>query len=140
MEYFQFSVISRSRHSRVPAKFPVFCRAFSAWSLREKITKMERQDAAPPKKTFSPQALFSRERAFRKALLKLSRSSRSRSRALPDFCVDELFCCLFCPAAIGCGRGRRWMQNGCNFYGQIATRARCGFLRKCANANNKFGL
>ncbi len=37
-------------HSRVPAKFPVFCRAFSAWSLREKIIKMERQDAAPPKK------------------------------------------------------------------------------------------
>ena len=39
---------------------------------------MERQDAAPPIKTFSPQALFSRERAFREALLKLSRSHHFR--------------------------------------------------------------
>ena len=48
-------------HSRVPAKFPVFCRAFSAWSLREKITKMERQDAAPPKK-FAQSAESAREK------------------------------------------------------------------------------
>ena len=33
------------------SRIPVFCRAFSAWSLREKITKMERQDAAPPIKS-----------------------------------------------------------------------------------------
>ena len=42
---------------------------------------MERQDAAPPKKTFSPQALFSRERAFREALLKFPVPANLRSRA-----------------------------------------------------------
>ena len=132
------------KKSRAPfprSRIPVFCRAFSAWSLREKITKMERQDATPPKKNlFTAGAFFAGTRFSQSALEIIPFQPFPFPRALPDFCVDELFCCLFCPAAIGCGRGRRWMQNGCNFYGQIATRARCGFLRKCANANNKFGL